>query len=199
MEANQFLLEIFAFVQTIFGLVIGVIIIQFLAFLFYSKLLEESDNPKEVAKAIFGYLMLTIGVLLMSLSVIPTLIAVLGGGGFTEEVYFSLVLVFAMGGLLYLWHDHRLQEVRKEAKRIPGIIYFYTIKAIGQLSLLLSILYLTLTITLQGTNVEGWWGMPLSIFLYGTFLSWLTMTKPPKKKVKTPVKKREMSKKKRKK
>jgi hypothetical protein len=160
--------------QTVFGLIIGVVIVQLLAFLLLAKMLSEAQNPRELGRAIFGYVMLGIGALLMSLSALTALMGILGETTFDTAVYVSLVLIFAVGGLLYLWHDYRLRETPQECKRVPGIIYFFAMKAIGQLALVLSVLYLSLSITLSDNQADRWWSMPLSIFLFGFFLTWLT-------------------------
>lgn len=174
MEANQFLFDILTFMQTVFGLIIGVVVIQLLIFLLLAKAIGDSQNPREVGSAIFGYIMLAIGVILMSLSAITALMGLLGETTFNTEVYLSLVLVFAIGGLLYLWHDYRLREIPQKIKSVPETIYFFAIKTIGQLSLVLAILYLSLSITLTSGQPERWWSMPLSILIYGLFLTWIT-------------------------
>jgi len=178
MEANQFLLEIFTFVQAIFSVILGVIVVQLFAFLLLARSIEHSEKPRELARAIFSYFMLAIGALLMSLSAIPTLIAALGQGGFSTQVYVSLVLVFVAGGILFLWHDYQARLLSEEVRHIPSLIYHYTIKTTGQLSLVLAVMYFTLTISLQSTDTSGWWSMPVAIFLYGLFLCWITGEKP---------------------
>jgi len=195
MEANQFLLEIFTFVQAIFSVILGVIVVQLFAYLMLARSIERSNSPLGLARAIFSYFMLAIGALLMSLSAIPTLIAALGQGGFSTPVYVSLVLIFITGGILFLWHDYQVRLLKEEVRHIPSIIYHYTIKTVGQLSLVLSVMYFTLTISLQSTDTPGWWSMPSAIFLYGLFLCWITGEKPTKKKPvartrKTPVRKK---------
>ncbi|MDD3897021.1 MAG: hypothetical protein PHU04_04265 [Candidatus Peribacteraceae bacterium] len=181
MEANQFLFDIFTFMQTVFGLILGVVALQLIAFFLLARLLESSPKPRETGRAIFGYIMLAIGALLMCVSAITALMGVLGQTNFNTEVYLGLVLIFTVGGLLYLWHDYRLREVPQECRRIPEIIYFFAMKAIGQLSLVLSVLYLSLSITLAGNQAERWWSMPLAIFLFGFFLTWLTGESAPRK------------------
>ncbi len=174
MEANQFLFDILTFMQTVFGLIIGVVVLQLAAFFLLARLIESSPKPHETGRAIFGYIMLAVGALLMCLSAITALMGILGQSSFNAEVYVGLVLIFTVGGLLYLWHDYRLREVPQECRRVPGIIYFFAMKAIGQLALVLSVLYFSLSFTLAGNQAERWWSMPLSIFLFGFFLTWLT-------------------------
>src|SRR5690606_17325184 len=135
MEAQQFLLDMFSFMQSVFGLVAGVVVAEILALLLLARTIADTKNPDEAGKAVFGYTMLTVGVALMSISSVPTLIAVFGDAGFTVEVYFGLVLIFAVGGLLYLWHDYRLRELSTDAVRIPRLVYHFAMKAAGQLSL----------------------------------------------------------------
>jgi len=185
MEANQFLLDILTFMQTVFSLVIGVVVVQLIAFFLLARLINESPKPQETGRAIFGHMMLAVGALLMCLSAITALMGILGQNTFTTEVYLGLVLIFTAGGLLYLWHDYRLREVSQECKRVPGIIYFFTMKAIGQLALVLSVLYLALSVTLGDNQADRWWSMPLAVFLFGFFLTWLTGEAAPKR---TPVK-----------
>jgi len=174
METNQFLLEIFTFVRSIFSVILGAIAIQLLVFLFLAPSLERSSNAKTMAQAIFSFFMLAIGITMMSLSAIPTLIATLGQGGFPMEIYLGLVLIFSAGGLICLWHEYRLRNMDASIKRIPQLIFQYTIATVGQLSLVLAVLYLALALTLQNTTTEGWWSMPLSLFIYGLFLCGIT-------------------------
>jgi hypothetical protein len=180
MEAQQFLLDMYTFMQSIFGLLAGVVGVELLILLLLSGNLAGQKSPEDAGRAVFGYVMLTIGVLLMSLSAVPTLIAVFGDAGFTVEVYFGLVLIFAVGGLVYLWNDYRVRELPAEATRLPGVIYRCIMKTIGQLSLVLAVLYFTMALALQGTDTAGWWSMPLTILLYGLLLTFLTMEPSPK-------------------
>jgi len=181
MDAQQFFLDIFSFVQTMFGMILGVIVLQLVIFLFLARLLEESKNPFEEGGAIFSYIMLTVGAILMSISAIPATISILGGvTPFSAEIYFGLVLIFAVGGLLYLWNDHRLRETSDKAKRVPRVIFFYTVKGMGQLSLVLAGLYLVLSIVLQQGETGEIWGVPLTLAIYGGVLC--ILTEEPKKK-----------------
>ena len=176
MQATQFLFEISEIVKSVFGLVIGVIVLQLIIFMFLVKPMSDSKNPTLFGKAIFSYFMMTIGVLIMSLSAIPTAISVLSSTSFNPEVYLSLLIVFAMGGLMFLWNDYRLREIDEKFRQIPSILYFFTIKAIGQLSFILAILYMTMTIALGDVGTPGWWSIPLTIALYGIVMSVLTST-----------------------
>jgi len=172
----MFLFEISEIVKSVFGLVFAVIVLQLIVFLLLVKPMSESKSPTKFGKAIFSYVMMTIGVILMSLSAIPTTISVLSSTAFNPEVYLSLLLVFAMGGLMFLWNDYRLREIDEKTKAIPGVMYFFVMKAIGQLSLVLAVLYLTLTIVLGDIGTPGWWSIPLTIALYGIVMSVLTTT-----------------------
>ena len=183
MDPQQFFLEIFAFVHSLFGLVLGVVVVQLVIFLLLSKLLEDSKNPQNEGGAILGYTMLAVATVLMSVSAILATISIMGGTlTFASSTYFALVLIFAVGGLLYLWNDHRLHEIPESAKKVPRVIFFYSIKAIGQLSIVLSALYLCTSIVLQNAITREFWSIPITLLLYGSVLCILTKQEAPKKK-----------------
>ena len=177
MQPDQLLQELFGFANTLYGVAKPIIILQLLAFLLIPKLLDHR-NPRDVGQAIFCYLMEGLGLLLMSVGSIPTFIAAFSPRGLQAEVYLGVLLVFATGGLLFLWHDQQIREMDEEVKAIPGAIYFFTIKTIGFLCAVFAALGIALSITLGAVSQAGWWTAPVVVLLYGCILCWFTSLEP---------------------
>lgn len=205
MQPEQLLQELFGFANTLYGVAKPIIILQLLAFLLIPQILQ-SRNPKEVGHAIFCYLMEGLGLLLMSVGSIPTFIAAFSPSGLHPEVYLGLLLVFATGGILFLWHDQQIREMDAEVKAIPAAIYFYTIKTVGYLCVVFAALGIALSITLGAVSTAGWWTAPIVVLLYGCILCWFTSLEPyglawlidsePEKPAKKPAAKKPAKKKK---
>lgn len=133
--------------------------------------------------------MQALGVLLLTFGGLPAVYAVLeklatSYDRFTTEMYVALLIVFAAGGITYLWHETVAARIDQPSKRVPAAIFHILWKAGGYLFLLGSVLYFFLTMLLARESFVGtWWILPTILFFYGILLSWLTrdINPPPLK------------------
>ncbi|MDD5026363.1 MAG: hypothetical protein PHH13_03225 [Candidatus Peribacteraceae bacterium] len=169
----------FSNVGVFYGLIIPLMTILLLSAFFAVSFQRPGVNPKDVAQATYCYLMMASGILFMTIAALPTVTSVLAGKSYTSGTYFSLLLLFVVGGLLYLMHERHVERIDPPSSAIPYLLYFTMFKLIGTVSALLAALSLLLTITLGTETETGWWLMPVTILLYGLLLMWCTKTSPP--------------------
>ena len=177
-EATHFLTELVHFGKSFFGIIVLFCVLQACAVLLLSL---KSEDPKETARAVYHYMLIGIGIVLMSLAALPTGIAVISGTEVLPESYMSLLTVFAAGGLLALFADNKTHELDAEAAKVPAALLFYTVRLAGVLSLLFAIVHLSVTVTFGDMAVKGWWAAPVAMGLYGGLLYWLTGSQTQKK------------------
>ncbi len=151
-----------------------VLLVLGITFFFLPKALSSSASPGKVAQAFFGYTMEAVGVVLMSVSAINTLIAVLDSAAYSAESYLSLVLIFATGGILFLWSDQQVRSIEDIHRVIPGLIFSFALKIVGYLAVVFACLSIAWAIALGVILVPGWWISPLVLLGYGLLLTWLT-------------------------
>ncbi|PIQ75974.1 hypothetical protein COU78_03365 [Candidatus Peregrinibacteria bacterium CG10_big_fil_rev_8_21_14_0_10_49_24] len=164
----------FSFVSVFYGLLVPLMTALTLAVVFIASMLHPGAKPYGVGSAVFHYVMQGLGILLMTTGALPTITSVLAGVELTGATYFTLLLVFAAGGVLFLWHDNTVRTVDSASRAVPGAIFLYTIKIIGYLIIILWSLSV-ITIVVGGTAAEaGWWIMPLVMIVYGSLLSLCT-------------------------
>ncbi len=191
---TSFLIDIAAFVGNLFKPILFVAIIQII---FFTLLMEAKagKNARAFGHAVFGYTMMAVGIALMTIGVVPTAIAALSNAGFTPEVYLSLLLVFAVGGALFLGADYQVKSLPAEVKSLPGNIYHFFLKSVGYLSLVLAAIHVCISLAVGNFQDPDWWVIPLALLLYGVLLAWLT-SGPEKTATKAvPVAKKETPKK----
>lgn len=168
------LTAIFSIRGLFYGLILPILIVELLALVLIPSLLRTGAKPKATMEALYCYLMLGVGVLLMTIGALPTVYSVLAGITYTSETYIALLLVFASGGAVFLWHDNHVRTIDSASQAVPAALYFYLFKIIGRLLTLLAAISLSLNIILGETTLPGWWITPLVILLYGLLLSWCT-------------------------
>ncbi len=179
MPLNQTFLSI-GNVGLLFALQLPLYILLLLAFLFVPSILTAGARSLSVGKAIYCFLMQGVGVVMMSMGALPALYSVLankvvGQQPFTTNTYLGLLIVFAVGGLIFLLHEHLARTVDEPSRAIPYAIYFFTFKIIGVLALLFGCMGLLLSMLFGIANTTaGWWIMPTIILLYGLVLSYCT-------------------------
>ncbi|TSC57630.1 MAG: hypothetical protein Greene041619_1058 [Candidatus Peregrinibacteria bacterium Greene0416_19] len=154
---------------------IPVAVLQVFALIFLPSLLAPGSKPAETGRAIYCYLMQTLGILLMSASGMPTVYAVLTGTQLSGNVYLALLMVFLAGGLTFLLHEHKALLVEPASRTVPHAIYWYTWKSIGYVVAVSAALSLLLTMLLLSPDLPfQWWVLPSILLLYGLLLSWCT-------------------------
>jgi hypothetical protein len=169
----------FSNVGVFYGLIIPLVTVLLLSVFFAVSFQRPGVNPKDVAQATYCYLMMATGILFMTIAALPTVTSVLAGKSYTSGTYFSLLLLFVAGGLLYLMHERHVERIDTASATIPYLLYFTRFKLIGSVSALLAALSLLLTVTLGTETEAGWWLMPVTILLYGLLLMWCTKTSRP--------------------
>ncbi len=169
----------------VYAVLLPLVLLPLFALLCIPSLLTAGARPAAVGKAVYCYVLMAVGIVLMSVSGIPALYAVMeklvtGQDRFTTEVYVSLLLLFAGGGLTFLWHETMGATVDEASRRVSGTIFWYLWKMVGYVLMLLALLSFFLTMLLARESFAGtWWIMPLLLFLYGTLLSWVTRSSTP--------------------
>lgn len=148
-------------------------LVQLVAFLFIPSILAAPKKPRSIAEAIFCCLMQGFGVFLMTIGSLPTVYSVLAGDSYASGVYFGLLLVFAAGGCIFLWSDHRIVSIDPEARAVPCAIVLISFRIIGQILLALAVVSIVLSVT-TGSQTTGWWLMPVLMGLYGGLIAWCT-------------------------
>ncbi|MBI3331769.1 hypothetical protein HYZ99_02305 [Candidatus Peregrinibacteria bacterium] len=168
--------SLFGVVGVFYGLLLPLVILHIITLLFIpSVVLGGGGKVMSVGKAIYCYLLQAVGILLMTLGGLPAIYGVLARQPYESTTYLALLIVFASGGLTFLWHDHMARGIEGGARAVPHAIYLFTFKVMGYIMTLLSAMSLLLTLLLgtQAPTVD-WWVMPTILLLYGLLLSWCT-------------------------
>src|SRR3989338_4371203 len=105
--------------EAVYSLLLPLALLQFFALLFIPSILLPGTKPPHVAKAIYCYLLQTVGVLLMSGSGIPAIYAVVTQTEVGGRTYLALLLLFLAGGITFLWHEHLSLQVEKPSRAVP--------------------------------------------------------------------------------
>lgn len=164
----------FSATGVVYGLFVPLVIVQLLLLLFIPALLRSGASVKGIAEASYCYIMMTIGVVLMTLGAIPTIYSVLGGYVFDGSVYIGLLLVFAFGGAVFLWHEQECRLIDSNSRAVPAAVFVTMFKIVGRLLAILAALSLVLSIILRTTTEYGWWVTPFIMLVYGLLVTWVT-------------------------
>lgn len=162
------------FVGAFYAFVLPLLVLLILSIVFIPSMMQSGAKAKNVGEAIYCYVMQATGILLMTIGGLPTIYSVLTGRGFTSVAYVGLLLVFAVGGVIFLWHDNHALSLDKASKAVPAALYFYLFKILGHLITIVSGLSLVITLVLGGSAETEWWMVPVLMFFYGLLLSWCT-------------------------
>ena len=132
-------------------------------------------------KALYCYVFQSVGVMMMTAGALPAVYGVLvkfstGVERFSAESYLSLLLLFTVGGITFLWHEQIAERIDDASRRLPALLFWYTFKIIGNLLLLLGALAFIFTMLETKPLTGSWWITPLITFLYGMLVSWCTRT-----------------------
>jgi hypothetical protein len=148
-----------------------ILILLFVLFLIPS-LLPTGVRPEATVKALLCVVMQGVGVGLMSISGLPALIAVFSGIVLPHQSYLALLLIFAIGGLLFLWYESKLVSLDATSKALPVLLFFVTLKFVGMSTLFLSALILVTTLLTTPAPSIALWVSQIVFILYGLFLLW---------------------------
>lgn len=162
---------IFAFIGSFYGLIVPLLIMTLVTLLFFAGLASPGAKPRSVGEAIVCYLLHAASVLLMTIGALPTVFSVFAGIAYTGRTYIALLLVFAVGGMLFLIQDQAARGIDSASRAVVEAIYMTTLKLIGYVVTLLATLSLLLSIVLLSFQ-PGWWVAPFTYLLFGLLLSW---------------------------
>jgi hypothetical protein len=163
----------FSAIGVTYGLVAPLVFIVIFLFFLTASLTQPGAKARSVAQATYCYLLMGVGLLMMTISSLPTVASVFAGVSYTGQTYFGLLLLFVVGGCIFLWHDNWVHTIDHPSQLVPSLVYLFTVKCIGVLALLLSGLSIGLTLIFGG-DTGTWWATPLAVFLYGFLLTWCT-------------------------
>lgn len=161
-------------------LLLPLAVIQLFALIFIPSMLVPGAKPMAVGKAVYAYTMQTVGIILMVAGAFPALYGVLQKlvypeELYTTEIYIALLVLFATGGLLFLWHEQMAQTVDEMSRRVTDALFWFFWRAVGTLSVIVAVLSLLLTMLLTPQPLEpGWWIMSTLILAFGWLLCYAT-------------------------
>lgn len=161
-------------------LIVPLAIVQLFAVLFIPSMLVPGAKPMAVGKAVYAYTMQTVGIILMVGGAFPALYGVLQKlvypeELYTTEIYIALLVLFATGGLLFLWHEQMAQSVDEMSRRVTAALFWFFWRAVGALSLIFAVLSLLLTMLLTPQPLEpDWWIIPVLTLAFGWLLCYAT-------------------------
>lgn len=168
-------LNMFDLVGLFYGVLIPIIVVQLVILFLIPSVIKSNAKTEEIGKAVYCFLSEGLGLILMTIGGIPTLYSVLAQSPLHDTQYIALLLVFAVGGFTYLWHDHLLKNVSVAARAVPYTIYFSAIKFLSLAMVLFATLSLLLKVTLIEESLEPhWWIMHTIVLFYGLILWWCT-------------------------
>src|SRR5262249_12264220 len=114
----------------IYGFAFLLMLVQVFAMLFVPSILHKG-KPMEVGKAIYCYILQIIGIFLMSVSGLAALHGALGGQLRSSVEYLALLIVFAAGGVLFLWHEMMISSIDAASRAVPAAIYWFMVRLLG--------------------------------------------------------------------
>lgn len=165
----------FGFAGLVYGLVLAVGSGLLLSIILIASLRQTTAKPRDVVKAAYCYLLQAVGIFLLTAGALPAVYGVLARVEYDSRIYIALLLLFTAGGLTFLWHDTLVRDIDESSRAVPAAIFWFTVKFVGFVSALVSILSLLTSMLLTPTPLtDTWWVMPVLFLLYGLVLSWAT-------------------------
>lgn len=157
------------------ALTLPIIVLQLIALLMLPGLLRSGTSPMDVGRATFAYLAQSFGVLLLTAGGLPIAYALLASEPLSSAMWTGLLLIFAVGGILFLAHDSHVSVIDPASRAVPAAIFFFTWKLLGLVITLLTAVSFVLRLILMGGDPDPrWWVMHIVVLLYGLILSWFT-------------------------
>jgi hypothetical protein len=157
------------------GLLLPVVVLGMFILLALPAVFRPSARAEAITLAAYCYLAQMLGVMLMTAGSLPALYAVFAQRPLTETTYIGLLIVFGIGGLIFLWHDSHLHKIDLASRAIPGALFAMTWKFIGLLVTVFAGLSLILRLMLVNEQTGDWWVTNLIMLVYGMVLCWFTL------------------------
>lgn len=163
----------FGALSSVYAVLLPIFFVQMLALAFIPSMLSPGARAKEIGRALYCYTMMAVGVVIMSISGVPAAYGLLTDAALGQNIYLSLLLMFAIGGLTFLVYEHTSHALDAASKAVPHALFFYTMKFAGAMMVILATLYLAMTMIFAeiGTVLSDFWITPLIFILYGILLS----------------------------
>lgn len=158
----------------LYTLLLPVLGLQLLCLLVLPAMLRASGKPEDTIRAAYCYLAQSLGILLMCIGGMPALYAVLASQPLAGMMYTGFVLLFSLGGIVYLTHDTVVRTVDPQARAIPGALFFYTWKLMGLSAVLFSVGGLLLRLASGGATDARWWVFYAVLLVFGGIVTWFT-------------------------
>lgn len=156
------------------GWLLPIIVIAGLALLYIATMRNDS-RPYDQLRALYCHFVQLIGILLMTAGALPAVYAVFAPQPLATATYIGLLLVFAIGGLLFLWHDARLKEIDPVARAMADAIFYHGWKLTGLLVTVFTGLSFVLRSMLAEAQTPGWYTVHLTMLLYGLTICMFTI------------------------
>lgn len=169
---------IFQNVNLPYGAMLPAAVVALLALVALAGIVR-GGNAWDIAYATYCYFAQAVGVILMVTGAVPVLLAVLSSQLLGNDTYVGLLFVFALGGMLFLWHDVKLRHIDAAAKAVPGALFFFTWKLIGLMVGSYALLTLAMTtvvyLSVPGTSFPVQNAMVhVTMLAMGLGLGWFT-------------------------
>lgn len=166
---------------------ISILMTFLLSILLIPSLLPPGARPEGAARALFNYLMQVVGIILMVASGFPAVVSVLTGASFVPQSYLFLLIIFATGGLTFLWYEQHISKIDPASRAVPALIFHSLFKFLGFFTTFTAALTIlsTLLFVPHAALSGQWWPSPLLLLAFGIFLLWCTASPSPSRPFRT--------------
>ncbi len=166
---------IFSAAGAFYLFLLPLMILQLTTLLMLPALLRGNGKAADVGESTYSYLAQSIGLLLMSAGGLPSAYALLASQPLYPGMYTGMLLIFAIGGIVYLYHDAHVRHLESSSKATVSAIFFFSWKFLGLVAMLAGGLSAVLRMMLSGGMVDPrWWVLHLVLFIYGVLVMWFT-------------------------
>lgn len=170
--------SMFQAVGLTYGWTLPVLLLVGIAILFLVTA-RDGSRPHLQARVIYCHLAQLIGILLMTAGALPAVYAVFAPQPLDQLTYLGLLLVFGIGGLVFLAHDSALKRIERTTRAVADAIFFHVWKLTGLLIVLFTGLSLGLRFMMDMENAHEWRVMHLTMLLYGLVIMVFTLHRDP--------------------
>ena len=108
--------DMFQSVGLFSGSILPVAILLLFVILVLPGLARPGAHPEHLSKAAYCYLAESLGIILMSTGGLPAVYAVFSQEHLSTGTYMGLLLLFSIGGVVFLWHDSMLRSVASSSR-----------------------------------------------------------------------------------
>ena len=156
--------------------VAALFLMQLFALIFLPVVMARREaNMQEVGKAIYVYLLLACGTLLIVFGTMPVLVSLLSQNKLPVQGYGALVVLIGGGALLvFLLAKYLCTQITPGAAAVPRAIYFCAFNFLGAALSVIGVLYfLIAAISAYATpdlsyQPVGFWVMPVTLMVAGS-------------------------------